>query len=89
LRQISVLIYERLSVKIKAEYQLVAWQTRVLSEFVAATALTEEGKGNPLLEQAHRVGEEILQDASDKPDPDVQRENQPGSFELLTQTLSR
>jgi hypothetical protein len=35
---------------------LVEWQTKRIVEFVAATVPTDKGKGNPLLEQAQKVG---------------------------------
>jgi hypothetical protein len=59
------------------------WQTRTLASFIAATVPVEQGKGNPLMDAAHAVG----QPHDDKGERTRVNEPRKGSYEALMQAF--
>lgn len=76
--------------------RLLSWQTRILSQFIAATIQVEEGKENSALDAAGKIAldeleTEELEMVSRKAEASpIITENAPGSYErLMASNLAR
>lgn len=86
-RQVLVAIVERKHYEAVAERQLLAWQTRTIASFIAATVEVEKGKSNPLLAEAAKIN---LDDPGEQvADSPQEVENGNGSFERAMLLMGR
>lgn len=88
LRVIANAITARLDIEVQSRRVLTVWQTRTITQFIAATVPTEKGKKNPLIEAAAKVGEALVPTTAERGRADSSHEPAPGSFERFMGAMS-
>ena len=83
-RQTVAVITERKRLEAKASKRQTLSVTRTICTFIAATVPVEEGKPNPLIELAQKIGSEEEEEGEENDGGnDSSNQAKPGSYERL------